>query len=114
MALVIEAKCLKTAQAIQNASAQAVGYFFKLDQIASLYPPLVIVMTEDWMNVMFFPFKRGTELLANCVEFEHVPLCSTSKVHAMTPEGTDSGSKQPDSELASRKQKQLIARAHSI
>ena len=75
MALVIEAKCLKTAQAIQNASAQAVGYFFKLDQIASLYPPLVIVMTEDWVNVMFFPFKRGTELLANCVEFEHVPLC---------------------------------------
>ena len=55
------------------AVSQAVGYFFKLP-VAALHPPLVMVMTEEWTNVIFFPFKRGQHILANCVEYSHIPL----------------------------------------
>ena len=79
VALVIEAKCTATATALEHASAQAVGYFFNLS-LMSLHPPLVIVMTEKFMNIIYFPFKWDNFLLANCVEFRHVPLCKESTI----------------------------------
>ena len=57
----------------------AVVYFFNLP-VAALHPPLVVVMTEEWANVIFFPFKRGTDLLVNSVEFSHVPLIEGNRI----------------------------------
>ena len=53
---------------------QALGYFYKLGSIASLTPPLVIVITEEWANIIVFPFRRDQDLLANCVKLEGIPL----------------------------------------
>ena len=53
---------------------QALGYFYKLGSIASLNPPLVMVITEEWANVIVFPFRRDQDLLANCVELEKIQL----------------------------------------
>ena len=47
---------------------QALGHFYKLGSIASLTPPLVMVITEEWANVIVFPFRTNQDLLANCVE----------------------------------------------
>ena len=58
---------------------QAVGYFFNLS-VMNLHPPLVIVMTEKFMNIIYFPFKQDNFLLANCIEFRHVPLCKESTI----------------------------------
>ena len=53
---------------------QALGYFYKLGSIAALNPPLVMVITEEWANIIIFPFRRDQDLLANCVEFERMQL----------------------------------------
>ena len=37
--------------------------FFNLS-VTSLHPLLVIVMTEKFMNIIYFPFKRNNFLLA--------------------------------------------------
>ena len=55
---------------------QAVGYL----SVMNLHPPLVIVMTEKFMNIIYFPFKQDNFLLANCVGFRHVPLCKESTI----------------------------------
>ena len=58
---------------------QALGYFNKLGSIASLTPPLVMVITEEWANVIVFPFRRNQDLLANCVELEGIQLFTGNK-----------------------------------
>ena len=45
-----------------------------MGDIASLNPPFVVVITEEWANVIVFPFRRGNDLLANCVDLEHILL----------------------------------------
>ena len=45
-----------------------------MGDIASLNPPFTIVTTEEWANVIVFPFRRGNDLLANCVDLEHILL----------------------------------------
>ena len=41
---------------------QALGYFYKLGSIAALNPPLVMVITEEWANIIIFPFRRDQDL----------------------------------------------------
>ena len=61
---------------------QAVGYFFKLGDIASLNPPLIVVIMEEWANVIVFPFRRGNDLLTNCVDLEHIPLHTGNTINS--------------------------------
>ena len=50
---------------------QALGYFYKLGSIASLTPPLVMVIMEEWANVIVFLFRRKSRPV--------VKLCRTSR-----------------------------------
>ena len=37
-------------------------------------PSFAVVITEEWANVIVFSFRRGNDLLANCVDLEHILL----------------------------------------
>ena len=43
-----------------------------MGDIASLNPPFAVVIMEEWVKVIVFPFRRGNDLLANCVDLEHI------------------------------------------
>ena len=50
---------------------QALGYFYKFGSIPSLTPPLVMVIMEEWANVIVFLFRRKSRPVGK--------LCRTSR-----------------------------------
>ena len=52
---------------------QAVGYYIRFGCDA-VVPPLVVVITEEWMQIVLFPFRKGEERLVNGILLPKIDL----------------------------------------
>lgn len=70
--VIIEAKLTANAAHVE---AQAIGYFITLPSTESSKPALVLIVTQQWIKVILFPFvSQDKDLLVNAVAFNKLDL----------------------------------------